>query len=240
MSPQHRLVSNIRHILLATLGACAFWSMLGLQIQRPAPGPHPGLKDDALKEALRKDHDHDPMSYLGARKALFGEIDGNGREAECAYTGDTIEYFMQPLPDDGLMEHAWSVTRLPAEARTDLHHLFAVTSEARVARVNLHYGAVVVPVWSRGGSRSGPSKRVVPVFEVRKERRGDIARAMFYVATMYELKIPGAEEQELRRWHDQDPVSKEERRRNDAVAKKQRSRNPFVDHPNLTNRIKDF
>ena len=240
MKPTRQLAANVRILMFATLGACVFWSVFGLKMQRPSPEPHPGLRDDALKQALREGHEHDPLSYLSARRALFGEIDGNGREARCAYTGHAIEYFMQPLPDDGLMEHAWPVTRLPSDARTDLHHLFAVTSEARFARINLHYGKVVVPIWTRGGSRSGPSKKVVPVFEVRKERRGDIARAMFYVATMYELSISPAEEQELRAWHHQDPVDKEERERNAAVARKQRSRNPFIDYPNLSSRIKDF
>jgi endonuclease I len=78
------------------------------------------------------------------------------------------------------------------------------------------------------------------VFEVRKEARGDIARSMFYVATMYNLEIPEHEEKALRAWHKQDPVSKEERERNDRVAKHQKSRNPYVDYPNLTNRIKNF
>ena len=44
----------------------------------------------------------------------------------------------------------------------------------------------------------------------------------------------------LRAWHKQDPVSKEERERNDRAAKHQKSRNPYVDYPNLTNRIKNF
>lgn len=232
---------NVYHpswILLASLGAVFFWSSFA-EVMRPTE-PHPGLRDDALKQALRKDRVHEPLSYYHARKHLFGSIDGDGKRAECVYTGATLEYFRQPLPNDALIEHAWPPTRLPAEARSDLHHMFAVDSEARLARLNLHYGRVVFPVWSSGGSRSGPSSKVMPVFEVRKERRGDVARAMFYVATMHGIDIPRDEEIVLRTWHDEDPVTKEERARNDRVSKLQRSRNPFVDHPGLTRRIGDF
>lgn len=235
------MIDNATRILFATLGGCLFWSLIAINSDIMRPGePHPGLRDDALKKALKKDWNHRQLSYLEARKHLWGTVDGDGREATCAYTGDEIAYFKQPLPSDGATEHAWPLTRLPAEARSDLHHLYAVAPDARVARLNLHYGHVIVPVWTRGGSRSGPSSRVTPVFEVRKELRGDIARSMFYVATMYQLSIPDAEEAELKKWHKQDPVSKTERERNDAIAGKQTSRNPFVDYPGLTKRISNF
>jgi hypothetical protein len=230
--------SDLTKILAATLGACFFYGGLA-EIKRPAD-PHPGLEDDELKEALRGDWDHQQLSYYKARKHLFSKVDGDGRKAEGRYTGEKIEYFSQPLPNTGNMEHAWSITRLPATARTDLHHTFPVIPEAKVARLNLHYGKVRVPVWERGGSRSGPGSKVKPVFEVRKEYRGDVARAMFYISTMYELDIPSAEEEILRDWHKQDSVDKAERKRNEKVQELQKSRNPFVDHPGLTKRISDF
>lgn len=230
--------SEFKMILAAVLGACFFYGGLA-EVLRPSD-PHPGLEDDELKEALRGDWDHQQLSYYKARKHLFSDVDGDGRRATGKYTGEKIEYFSQPLPNTGNMEHAWSITRLPASARTDLHHLFPVIPEAKVARLNLHYGDVRVPVWERGGSRSGPGSRVKPVFEVRPEHRGDVARAMFYVATMYEMDIPGEEEQVLRKWHRQDSVDKAERSRNARVQELQKSRNPFVDHPGLTKRISDF
>lgn len=236
----HRL-SDLTRILLASLGACLFYGLL-FGVMRPPPEPHPGLRDDELQRALRDDwdHKHKQLSYLRARNYLWGEIDGDGRHARGAYTGEKIEYIKQPLPNKGAVEHAWPLTRLPKEARSDLHHMFAVIGEARAARLNLHYGKVRVPVWSRGGSRSGPGSAIKPVFEVRKERRGDVARAMFYVATMYDMRIPAAEEKVLRKWHHDDPVDKAEKARNEQVAKRQKSRNPFVDHPKLSRRISDF
>lgn len=212
------------------------------QIFRPNPEPHPKLRDEKLKEALRKDWSkaHQPMSYLGARSAVWGSIDGDGRRALGAYTGEPIEYFKQPLPNTGAIEHAWPLTRLPSPARSDMHHLFGVTGEARAARLNLHYGTVKFPVWSRGGSKSGPGSRVKPVFEVRKDKRGDFARAMFYVATVYDLEIPATEEHTLRKWDREDPPDQAEKTRNNRVATLQKSRNPFVDYPGLSKRISNF
>ena len=240
-----QLSRNVAYLLCAFSGALLFWAPLtdhlgeGMQILRE---PHPGLKDDALKAALKKDKDkvHNELSYIQARQLIFAKIDGNGRRAECVYTGKTISYIGQPLPNNGAIEHAWPLTRLPAAARADLHHMRVAEGEARLARVNLRYGDVFMPVWSSGGSRSGPSKRGMPVFEVRQERRGDIAREMFYIATMYELDIPDAEEEVLRRWHKEDPVSADEQQRHEKIVASQRSRNPFIDHPGLTARVKNF
>ena len=236
---------TLRHstyLLAASLGSLVFWSALqDVHPMRPG-GPHPGLKDSALKQALKSDHDraHQTLSYIQARKLLFSSVDGDGRKSACRYTGTELRYMLQPLPNKAAVEHAQPLTRLPAEARSDLHHMFVVTPEARLARLNLYYGEVVVAVWAEGGSRSGPSKRVVPAFEVRREARGDIARAIFHVSTMYDTPLPEHEERVLRAWHKQDPVSKEEKRRNDTVASHQGSRNPFIDHPVLTARIEDF
>ncbi len=235
-------LKNTSYIAAATLGACAFWSAVELVGPMRPGGPHPGLKNEALKTALQKDHEkaHKELPYIQARKLLFSSIDGNGRQVSCRYTGEEIKYMIQPLPNKAAVEHAQPLTRLPSEARSDLHHMFVVTPEARVARLNLHYGDVLVAVWAEGGSRSGPSKRVVPAFEVRDDARGDMARAMFHVATMYDVTIPAHEEKVLRAWHKQDPVSKQERQRNDKVAAEQSSRNPFVDHPTLVDRINNF
>lgn len=237
----HITPRTITQLALATFGACAFWSALGTLPQRPSE-PHPGLSDAALQKALQKDHSktHRELSYVQARRALFSHVDGDSRKTRCAYTNQEIKYVIHPLPNLAAVEHAWPLTRLPAPARADLHHMMGVTPEARVARVNLHYGNVLVPVWQDGGSKAGPSNRVVPVFEVRKEMRGDVARSMFYIATMYGLDIPDHEERTLRAWHEEDPVSAQERARDERVAAQQRSSNPFVTHPKLVQRIKNF
>jgi hypothetical protein len=230
---------DVTYLVFAVAGAGLFWTGLYQGAMRPSE-PHPGLRDDALKEALQEDWTHRELSYYSARKNLFEKVDGDGRRTSGVYTGAPIKYLSQPLPNKGMMEHTWELTRLPAEARTDLHHLYPVLPEANAARLNLHYGEVMFPLWSRGGSKAGPSSKVKPVFEVRPKHRGNAARAMFYIATMYDKQIPADEEKILKEWHDEDPVDKAERTRNDTVQKLQSSRNPFVDHPGLVDRISDF
>ena len=97
-------------------------------------------------------------------------------------------------------------------------------------------------------------------WQVWSGRRGDVARAMFYMAVRYEGDAPkepdleltsDASEQmtlcgdccltgetanmglvdDLLEWHVADPVDDHERRRNTIIYLFQGNRNPFVDHP---------
>ncbi len=225
-------------LVCTLLGASFFWSSIKLQhdVQKA-----PGLKDDALKKSLRKSHaGHQVLSYRQARTLLFTKIDGSGKKAKGRFTGETMSYVWQPLPHVGNVGHAWPRTRLPREAASDLHHLFPLIPEANIARNTLKFGQVFVPAWSRGGSRTGVSKKGRVVFQVRPDFRGDIARSMFYVSTMYKLSIDKDEEKVLREWHMKDPVSAIERKRNALIFQHQKSENPFVKNPKLVNRISDF
>jgi endonuclease I len=78
------------------------------------------------------------------------------------------------------------------------------------------------------------------VFEPPQDHKGNVARALFYFATRYELTIGKAEEEVLRKWNQEDPVDQEELDRNEEIFKVQQNRNPFVDFPELVDRISDF
>lgn len=87
------------------------------------------------------------------------------------------------------------------------------------------------------------------VFEPDDEYKGDFARSYFYMAACYNDKISGWKSDMLAKndypcytswavdlllkWHRQDPVSRKELDRNDAVYAYQGNRNPFIDHPEL-------
>lgn len=91
------------------------------------------------------------------------------------------------------------------------------------------------------------------VFEPVDEYKGDFARTYFYMAACYNDRISTWQSDMLARndypcysswavellmkWHRQDPVSKKERDRNDAVYAYQGNRNPFIDHPELAEYI---
>jgi len=91
-----------------------------------------------------------------------------------------------------------------------------------------------------GGSSRGADAQGTTVFEVRPSRRGDIARMMFYFSTRWGVDIAQTEEATLRRWSNEDPVDSRERARNEAIARIQGNRNPFVDCPTLLEQIENF
>ena len=150
----------------------------------------------------------------------------------------------QVRPDGQVMntEHTWPQSRgadkLPE--RSDLHHLFPTIPGANSRRSNNRFGTVIDVDWEQGGSELGFDADGDKRFEPRPSHRGNVARALFYFATIYQADIPAGEEAVLRQWHVDDPVDARERQRNQRVANLQRSRNPFVDFPQLVDRISDF
>ena len=64
--------------------------------------------------------------------------------------------------------------------------------------------------------------------EPRPAVRGNIARAMLYMADRYDLEIYKRQRRTLLDWHRTDPVDKAERRRNRLIAKLQGKQNPWI------------
>ena len=60
---------------------------------------------------------------------------------------------------------------------------------------------------------------------------------MFYMADEHDLDIRARLGRTLKRWNRDDPVSAEERRRNDLIEKLQGNRNRFIDDPELVEHI---
>ncbi|PSL01294.1 endonuclease I [Haloactinopolyspora alba] len=127
---------------------------------------------------------------------------------------------------------------------TDLHHLRPTDVAVNAERGNKDFddGGSAVP--EAPGSYTDDDS-----WEPRDEVKGDVARAVFYMAVRYEggdgfadLEVNdrvgnGSEPftgrlDVLREWHRQDPPDADERRRNDVIFEDwQHNRNPFVDHP---------
>jgi endonuclease I len=145
-------------------------------------------------------------------------------------------------------------------AYSDLHNLRACDSNANSARGNKWYDTSN----PQGGSYRVPAHPEAPgtsvdidSWEPPVHERGDIARALFYMDLRYEGDA--AREPDLVlvqqvgrisatnsvmgrlltliRWSVEDPPDDRERRRNAAVEKWQGNRNPFVDFPELVDRI---
>lgn len=137
---------------------------------------------------------------------------------------------------------------------TDLFHLYPTDGKVNGMRSNYPFGETDGDNWksAKGFSKLGKCKTPGysgTVFEPNDEYKGDFARTYFYMATAYEDRIsswnspmlsgdpykaykPWALEM-LLRWAAEDPVSEKEIKRNEAVYKIQKNRNPFIDYPGL-------
>lgn len=214
-----------------------------------------GLRDQALKDALYEVvKGHRSLGYDRARDVLLG---GGGHpgiglvqnKLECVYTGRLALPDGSRAPNDLNTEHSWpqSMGANREPARSDLHHLYPSDERANSSRGNNPFGEVTclhgggaVCNYSVAGSALGRTQKSVLAFEVREEKRGDIARAHFYFSVRYDKSIPADEEATLRAWNAEDPVDAYERSRNDEIETFQKNRNPFIDYPAFADAISDF
>lgn len=140
---------------------------------------------------------------------------------------------------------------------TDLFHLYPVSGYINSRRSNYPFGEVGdVTFTSTSGSKLGKSDfpgYTGTVFEPVDEYKGDFARTYFYMATCYHNNVSTWNsdmfaknnldvftdwaKELLLKWHRQDPVSEKETKRNDAVYGIQGNRNPYIDHPELVEKI---
>jgi len=116
------------------------------------------------------------------------------------------------------------------QIEADLHNLFPSRTDLNDARGSFPFGSV------KGESRRYGGCDFEVHFKQRKVEprpavRGDIARAMFYMAESYGFTIFKRQGRMLARWHQDDPPDASERRRNDAIERLQGNRNPFIDDP---------
>ena len=196
---------------------------------------------------------HRPLGYKAARRVLFGKIylqkTSQGSYIQDIYCQihftkkDGVGPFKIPDHTKLNTEHAWPKARFSKKSsystqKTDLFHLFPTANQANSYRGDLHFGEVKqvknyipnCPLSNQGKSVFTPPENI----------KGDLARALFYFSIRYNIPITNLEEAHLRNWHLLDPVDDFERVKNDLVEKYQGNRNPFIDHPEIVNKLKDF
>jgi endonuclease I len=163
-------------------------------------------------------------------------------------------------------EHIWSKSRgFPTEsydAYTDAHHLVAVEKTMNSTKNNRFFETCDDGDDSNIEARDyGNYTCNLRDFEPRDEIKGDVARMIFYMSVRYEDEVDleiiddpmdyliGLGEDiysdlpiygdidDLLRWHEEDPISEAEARRNDVIYSYQGNRNPFIDYPDLVQLI---
>lgn len=208
----------------------------------------------ALYAAIK---DHTILSYKQARRHLFGEIylekKGSSYKVtdvycEKDYTSSVgVGPGKIPNPNQLNCEHTWPQSRFNGRQsrsaqKSDLHHLFPTEARANSTRGNILFGEVDGNALSncRASERGDDIYEGHDAFEPPKNHRGNVARALFYFSVRYKINIPDEEEVHLRRWHKSDPVDSKEMGRHEKIYKIQGNRNPFIDDPDLADRISNF
>ena len=194
------------------------------------------LDKELLNELQKICGNQVPVGYQGAQDIIFSKLDNHDGEVECVYTGRRIKTVGEPNATDMNVEHTWPQSQgAVGDAKCDLHHLFPTDAMANNKRSSFPFGNVQNVTWEQGGSKFDGAK-----FETRDQQKGDTARAKFYFAMRYGKMIPNAEEAALRDWSKNDPVSDYEKTRNNQIENFQHNRNPFVDHPEFIDQVRDF
>jgi formylglycine-generating enzyme required for sulfatase activity len=192
--------------------------------------------------------------------ALVIQIDAEENRIECIYTGYSIlleetnriasAEFDQKMTFDMICPHS---KRL-GEFSSDMHHIFSAKATVNSARGALPFAELAdakVLEWFRDDEQftSVPSERKGEYsrknsqgFEPRDQAKGIIARALFYVYTIYENQAESlffeSQKDVLRQWHRDYPSTQTELKRSQRIAKsKQGNLNPFVVDPVLVERI---
>lgn len=200
---------------------------------------------------------HTSVGYDRARKIMFGELDTQ-RDSKGTYVVDVYcgkKFYFRSLDEVSEMhtivniEHTWPQSRFngnyPKEMqKSDMHHLYLTDSYANNVRGNSPFGFVKVEEDLIGGEGCRDSRMALiddaNVYTPPAPHRGNVARSLFYFSMHYNLPISQSEEKTLRQWHKLDPVDADEIRRHDLIAKHQKVRNPFIDHPEVVDMIADF
>ena len=199
-----------------------------------------GARGDSLRGA-----------YTGFAKFLPADADPT--VAACSFDTDGCTD-----PDDINTEHAWPQSRGSGQepARSNMHILFPTRADVNSARFTFPYGDVTDAEADEWFIRDEPPRSTPPAtnrgawsrvdddasrFEPRDAVKGDIARAMFYFATVYPDRANESffesQKTTIFQWHRDDPVDAAEARRNVLQAAYQGNKlNPFVVDPTLVRR----
>ncbi|MEQ8354645.1 MAG: endonuclease [Kiloniellaceae bacterium] len=222
-----------------------------------------GRTGDELKESLNEIiKGHQAYSYTPCVWAILKEADedpANSANIVAFYTGRSIPKSRQDTgsgdQDSWNREHTWPKSKgFPSkgqDAHTDAHHIRPADRSVNTDRSNNDYANGGEPDDECTGCREGDG-----TWEPPDAVKGDAARMMFYLVVRYEGndqsgtpdlelvdRLTHTGEPHLGKlctlvaWHGFDPVSADERRRNDVIQSWQGNRNPFIDHPEFVQAI---
>jgi hypothetical protein len=213
-----------------------------------------GMTGDDLLDYLRSNYKtNSTLGYNHARDTLYLKIERTNGQVKGVYTNYSIT-----LPDgvdpsiylyeNGLnCEHVWPQSMYEGDGlmESDMHHLRPCKENVNSSRGNKPFDEITDSqtdhwYWQNQNISNIPSTNIdeysessSSAFEPREDRKGDIARSMFYFYTMYsEMSNENfwqEQKETLRIWHEQDPSNNDETIRTWAIAGYQQNKpNPFI------------
>lgn len=186
----------------------------------------------------------------GADSYSYAQIYSNRCTGSASYTAENECYNREHIVPQIVFNYQFPM-------KSDAHFVFPVDGYVNLKRSSYAYGEVSTAVWtSSNGSKKGNNTTAgysSYVFEPIDEFKGDIARALFYFATMYEDSVANWNHTMFNNtsdqvfedwflaiildWHENDPVDARDIQRNNVIYSYQNNANPFVDHPEWVNAI---
>ncbi len=201
-----------------------------------------------------------PLGYRrGSRRALFEYIDLDSDEkgyfVKDVYCNYKIRLNVGPnkIPPNNIMniEHTWPQSKGAKYEpfKGDIHHLYPTDARANSTRGNYPFGEVRGKSISFNCTASKIGHMINPItkkttrqraYQPPQGHRGNVARALFYAAGFYGYNISDIQEYYLKKWHTDDPVDTKEFERNNQIEEIQGNRNPYIDFPEIVERINNF
>ncbi|MGE5357263.1 MAG: endonuclease [Deltaproteobacteria bacterium] len=217
----------------------------------------PGIDGNEL--ILKLQENYTPaqvLNYSMARDTLYAKIDNEKDSVHCIYTDYSIYLPHNTDPTSYLFsnginaEHLYPVSKGTETgfAKSDMHHIFPSKVNVNSDRASYEFDEIkdnltqkwyykeailnTIPLQNKDFY----SEYANQYFEPRENKKGDIARAMFYIKTMYREQTDAADpsffehqKDTLCKWHFQDPVDSIEWVRTWKISKYQDGKpNPFV------------
>ena len=188
-------------------------------------------------------------AYFETLPVFWSQLYGSG--GETLYCG---KRFGPNRSDSINVEHvlpmSWVVKKLGCKSRdfcrkgsklfnrieSDMHNLYPALANINEVRGAMAYG-MVLGERRRFGSCDFEVDEKRRKAEPRRQVRGDIARAIFYMHKSYGIRIYRQQGLLLQQWNRQDPPDEAEQRRNDRIEQLQGRRNPFIDRPALADKL---
>jgi len=214
-----------------------------------------GLYEDELIDFLQGNYKtFTTLGYNNARDTMYlriDRIDGQVKGVYTNYAVDLPETGVDPsthLYENGInCEHIWPRSMYEGEEplKSDMHALRPCKDNVNSARGNKPFSEIpdeqtTTWYWQDSQTSNIPSSDTDKYsenhgsyFEPREDRKGDIARTMFYFYTMYsdiaDEYFFAVQKDILKTWHEQDPINEDEITRTWQIADYQENKpNPFI------------